>query len=260
MTTRFLLAVGGLYLTRTSWGGLTGIALSGLLVFFPTLAMLMALSTGDREPVDIQLPSPLRMIPLALSFTVYTAITYLDIVTSYLLLNKSALGVYSASSVLPKGILLFTTPIIQVAFPVMVRGGSAEIPGRALFMKGFLATVLIGGVALLLVWSTADYNCGSTYGIQTCDREIMGFALAGILPLMILRVLVIDQLSRRNDWHPLALLVPVALFAVYFLVSIRDIDHLAISFLVFGYATLAYYGAICFYSAIKQNSASTTFV
>lgn len=251
MAMRFLLSTLGLYLFQTAWGGLAGISLSGAVVFVPGFLMLSALSSNDKYLPKLQLPSPVRILPLALSYAVYTAVAYADIAIGYLALTKTDFGVYSASSVLSKGILLFTMPIIQVAFPVVVRRNSGAKLDRTLLFKGVLATLMIGGVALLLAWVTDGYSCGSSYGIRACDRGLMSFALAGILPLMLVRVLVVVQLARRRDWQPLWLILPLGLYLLWSLSVARGVDQLNLGFFVFGYATLTYYAALCFYPEWK---------
>jgi len=120
MATRFTLAITAIYVIGTAWAGLTGILLAFVLVFAVGYRFLTARGEADAATGPADMPNLVKMAPFLSSYGLLITLMYADIMQAYLGLGLVDLGRYSASSILPKAILIMTMPVIQVFFTVMV--------------------------------------------------------------------------------------------------------------------------------------------
>jgi len=245
MALRFLLGGGAILMVGTVWAGLSGIFLAGLAVFGAGYWLLVRRLHPTAE-VHMAEDPPLGAVPaFALSYGLLIAIVYLDIMLGYLFLDHAALSVYSASSVLPKGIVVATMPIVQVFFTTFLFSRREVVPLKwALVAKGFALTTLLAGAAIAVLILVPEPLCGGRYGIGFCDADAMAVIALSTLPLCILRVLVLTQLARGREWHPLLLAPPTGLFVRYVALRHLDVADLALAFTVFSYGLLIFYALV----------------
>lgn len=180
-------------------------------------------------------------MPMALSYGGFIAISYLDILLGYIILAPEALGRYAATAILPKGILIATTPVLQVLFPVVLR--SEAVPGRKLLLvlKALAFTILLVGMAVLLLHAGTLWVCGGWIGLRLCQSTLFGPIAWSILPLCLLRVVVVAQFARGRDLHPLWLIPFAGLFVMLSLIEPVTSERLASGFLVFSWLILLVY-------------------
>lgn len=239
------LCVVGLQLLERVWAGLVGIGVGVMAVFSVFYAGLRLRLRASERPADLKLPAPKLMLPVALGYGLFIGISYLDIFLGYLLLGQEALGRYSASSVLPKGLLVITMPVVQVLFPAIVGHGRDGGVGLRMLGKGALLTLATAGGAAAVIYLAADYVCAGQYGIKLCERLPMGAMLVAAVALCLVRVLVVAQFARGRDWHPLLLVFPTVAYAVIAATSPVDILDMAQQFAMFAVALLLFYGLCC---------------
>ena len=114
MVSRFLLGSTGLYVFQTAWGGLFGILLALTMVFFVYYRKFIHLNTALNEnehPNHYIPPKFTGMLPGMLSYSSLILTCNIDILVGYFVLDSSMLGIYSASSVLAKAILILAFPL-----------------------------------------------------------------------------------------------------------------------------------------------------
>jgi O-antigen/teichoic acid export membrane protein/uncharacterized membrane protein len=243
MTIRFTLGLAGLWLFKTIWGGLAGIILSApavFLLFFGAPRNPRADGTDISRTLNIN-----RLIPFALSYGVFAALAHFDILVAYLKMQPSDLGVYSASSVLPKGLFMVSLPIVQLAFPLMVGRHTAALPSIWVLLKGLLLTFTLTAIGGAVIMAVSGPVCTGSHGIAACDSTTMTYALGAIVVFCVVRFLISADFAAYRDWMPTILLAPLALFGLYALrmQEMAPVD-LARAFCLFSLMTLLFYASL----------------
>ena len=249
MTSRFGLAMAGLVIFGAPWAGLTGVLLSGL----ATCALFYAVLTrGCRPPPQYKgslFLKTRKLVPFGASYGVFSALVFLDVfldvLLGYLLLDRSALGIYAASAVLPKAMIVLCLPIVQVLFPVLISEHSTNSVRPVSIAKGLGLTFIVSAAGAVLMVALSDILCDGVYAVKRCQLPLLSTLAVSAVPLCLLRVFVLLQLARGRDLHPLLLIVPAAIYVAYFSGTNGGIFELARSFSIFVWTTLAFYVVAC---------------
>jgi hypothetical protein len=242
---RFAFGCVGLWIFGTVWGGLAGVILSAPVVFLLFFGF-KPLASQSSQLVEQSPPGIGDLVPFAIGYAIFAAAAHADIIVAYLKFAPYQLGVYSASSVLPKGILMLTLPIIQLAFPLMVGKHVDATPGFQVILKGFLLTgaVAMSGVMVTLLFR--EPICASQFGIATCDVPTMIYGALAMVPFALVRFLVSVDYSAHRDWVPSLLIIPLAVFVGVNSELSNDPAGLAMLFALFSLIALLLYPALRF--------------
>ncbi|MBT4702593.1 MAG: hypothetical protein HOB79_16105 [Rhodospirillaceae bacterium] len=241
MAFRFLLAIAGLWLYGSVSVGLLGVALSAIVVFPFFYAWLKKQTKGVQAPVELELPKFRKILPVALGYSAFVVISYQDILLAYFVLSQSDLGIYTASTILPKGIIVLTLSVMQVVFPVMVgQQHSAELRA-GLIARSTIITVGAAIIASGMLIASSGLVCSGTLGIRHCQTDLISTMALAVIPLCIVRLLIMIQFARSKDWTPFLLLAPPTLaYVAYSYVYTSGVQQLATEFTMFSYLLLAY--------------------
>ena len=245
MVARFVLGLAGLYIFGTVWGGLTGVLLSAPIVFAMFFG-LPAVGLGREVASDPKTARLGEIMPLAIGYTIFAATAHADIAVAYLRLPPIELGVYSASSVLPKGLLMATLPILQLAFPMMVGRQVASLPGRIVITKGLVLTLLLSSVGAAMIMVLSGPVCTGNLGFKACDATTMAFGLIAIIAFSVIRFLVSVDFSAKRDWIPSTMIVPLCLYGLAAMGTSVTPEEVAKAFCLFSLATLLFYPLLRF--------------
>jgi O-antigen/teichoic acid export membrane protein len=229
----------GLLLTQSPWGCFAGMLAANLL----TLGCLSwAVSSGDTAAPVVAEDDPVivpyslrRAISFCSAFVGFVLFNNADIFLAYLLLGASDLGVYTASSVLPKAIVTATMPVVQIILPVVI---SIQGEGRDTYqavMKAIAAAFALGVMAFVVLWAGSDLACGSLHGIRFCSSPLMLLLAAAAVPLSVIRTLVTADLAHGRYWLPhlpfLAIVAFVAAIELTRMPGQPEAFHLASTYL-----------------------------
>jgi|GEM_PF-4601718 len=208
---------------------------------------------GKTHPFSLRGFRPVRLtltwLPFLLSSGGISIFLFLDLPIGYLTLGKTALGTYSATSILPKAMPALLAPVIHILFPIIVVDRSLKITTRTLKLSALKAfgLTLTGG----FLFTLALYVLRGVLGHGDII-SISGFQSDLLLPLSLamatgccLRVLVITQLARGRDRHPLLLYIFMLFFALFQILNPSDSNALAVHYAAFSGCSLAVYGALC---------------
>lgn len=238
---RFLLAIAGLVLFETVSAGLLGVALSAMMVFPYFYVRLNKQLKFPAPETKLKLPKFSNILPVALGYSTFVLISYLDILLAYFVLNQSELGAYSASTVLPKGIILLTMPIMQVVFPVIVGKHHGVLLKPELIVRSIaitLFTAIFAATALIL---SDVLLCSGDFGIKYCQTSLITTMALAAIPLCLVRLFVMIQFAMGRDWMPLLLIVPTLIYFAYAYQFTTGMQQLAAEFMVFSYGLFIYY-------------------
>jgi hypothetical protein len=241
MLLRFLFGVCAMLLLGTAAGALLGIVLASFII----IAGLSSLFSGaDAKSATVlpPLPSLRALVPVVLGYSSLIVVSNLDVLLAYLLLRDSTLGVYSASSVLPKGILVIVTPLLQMLYPMMVWHDKAPTDVRLIVQKSAGTIFLLSSAMAVAVFGFSGLLCGGSWGLRLCQPFPLKYLLVATVMLSVLRALVLIQSARGRDWMALSLLLPAGAYLWIAVVSNHGVDTLATEFMVFTGALLLYFG------------------
>ena len=241
----------GLLLTRSPWGCFAGMLVANLL----TLGGLCWAVAGDgpaapaaTEDSPIFAPYSLRRaLAFCSAFVGFVLFNNADIFLAYLILSPADLGIYTASSVLPKAIVTATQPVVQIILPVVISiQGEGEDTSQAV-MKAIFAAFALGAAAFVVLWLSSDLACGAPHGIRFCTSPLMLILAAAAVPLSVMRTLVTADVAHGRYWLPhLPFLALVGFAGVMVLTKASGSAenlHLATTYLYSCWGLLAFWAA-----------------
>jgi O-antigen/teichoic acid export membrane protein len=212
---QYILAVGGIALTGTAWAGMAGILVATIVATLVLLQFFRRCTGASAKEVNVESAqwAPFRgmeAVPFALQYGILIILNNVDVLVAYLILSKEELGVYSASSFLPKAIVTATLPVAQVMLPVMTVASEDHPLLRTALLKalGVAAVLSATGAAFLAVGS--DLACNERFGIRFCAPWLLSVLAFASIPLSISRVLVVAGLALHRVYR---ILPPAALLA-----------------------------------------------
>jgi O-antigen/teichoic acid export membrane protein len=244
---QFVLAAAGLLFLGSAWAGIAGILLATVLALL-ALVMVVFRRASPTAPASTHWTSgPFRVtgaVPFLIEYGIFILVTNFDVLVAYLILTNDQLGVYSASSILPKAIVTATLPITQVMLPVMSVAGAEWQPRRNALLKalGLCSSLSALGVAVLMAGS--ELICNDRFGIRFCSTGLLATLALSAIPLALLRVLIVAGLALPTQHHVIFPGLAVLAFTVISLAWIRTPDGLAFVYTGFCWLFLMIYGAV----------------
>lgn len=240
---RFIFAISFLYFGGTVWSGMLGIMLSNLLIFFlfKKYHFKNIKFHNSYKPKFNKLFK--GMLFFVLSFSLVTLVLYLDVLLVYFIFPVTQLSIYTASSVLPKGLLLFTQPLTKAIYPLIsnnkvVSNHNYIIDGVK--MIGIMLFISCSGVFTLYFFK--DLFVTGAFSVNHIDQNIFSIIIFSIVPLTLLRTLVAISLARNDDKSPLLLFFPVGFYIIYLLtLESINISKFSYEFVMFSWLVLIYY-------------------
>ena len=211
----------GLLLTWSPWGCFAGMLVANLLTLG---GLCWAVIGGGAAAPDVTDDSP-KLAPTLAAYSLRRALAFCsafvgfvlfnnaDIFLAYLILSPADLGIYTASSVLPKAIVTATQPVVQIILPVVIAiQGEGKDTSHAV-MKAIFAAFALGAAAFVVLWAGADLACGSSHGIRFCTSPLMLLLAAAAVPLSVIRTLVTADVAHGRYWLPHLPFLALAAFA-----------------------------------------------
>lgn len=256
MIIRLVLCLMGMKIFGTSWAVLLGSFLAGLVVFLGFQIYLRFEEKPESRTV-MSLPSLKTLGSVFMGYGFVTIISNMDIFLTYFFLTGKDIGIYSASSVFPKGVLVVMTPIIQMLFGVMIKGKIAEEEFRRIVRKSFGVVLALTSVGTLFIWLTIPWTCGGVWGLHLCNASTLGVLLLTVVPLSLLRIAVVLDYVHGRDYLPLWLSLPVLMYMTVLWMVRPSIHGLANGFAVFSIGTLMFFLSVQKIDAQFRNRSET---
>lgn len=207
----------GLFLTRSPWGCFAGMLVANLLTLGGLCWAVAGGGPAAPEATDDSLSlaaySLRRALAFCSAFVGFVLFNNADIFLAYLILSPADLGIYTASSVLPKAIVTATQPVVQIILPVVISiQGEGEDTSQAV-MKAIFAAFALGAAAFVVLWAGSDLACGVPHGIRFCTSPLMLLLAAAAVPLSVIRTLVTADVAHGRYWLPHLPFLALAVFA-----------------------------------------------
>ncbi len=253
MTSRFIGGALGIYMLNNVWGGLVGIGLATLapiVVLFKPWRMVGSRffhPWAKERGGDSDLLSMIRIssfLKLSVGFLLFMVVANADVLLAYVVLAPEQLSVYSASAVLPKGMLVLTLPLIQLLFPLIVGERASARPTRMLILRGVFLTVGISSAGALMIFLLSEPLCSSSYGIASCNGDVMLLGLLAIVAMCTLRLAIAIDYASHLDLIPLTLILSLGGGMALIAEVSWSPTSLAKGYVFFSIATLIGYGVV----------------
>ena len=243
MVLRLALSVLGAALFGTVWSPLLGSALAAVLSF-AGFQMILRRAAAPLRRAFAKPPAFANLIPVVLGYGLLTVISNLDVLLSYFLLKDSAIGIYSASSVFPKGLLMVTMPVSQLLFAALLGDHESEDAFRTTVRTTIWVVGVLTAGAALAVWLLTPWLCGGDFGLKLCAPMPLDILLISAVLLSILRMTVLLEFVKQRDWLILSLLFPTLAYLVVAFVSTPGVETMAVQFAIFSAVALVFFTAI----------------
>lgn len=215
----YAFATVGLYLFGTVWAALAG-ALLATLVAISTALVYLARHSGRPSPAAAEqaptLPvKPDAMISQLLGYGLFNCLLNGDVLLGYLVLSHEQVGIYVASSILPKAIVMMTLPVAQVLLPVIAAHTNAGESARFSTVKALVGVSLLATTGVLILRMSGGFVCDTRFGIRFCDFGVMATLAPAAIGLSVLRVLIVNSLALRKSWPLLLQALALAVLAIF---------------------------------------------
>jgi O-antigen/teichoic acid export membrane protein len=122
----------------------------------------------------------------------------IDVLVSFVSFSPAVHGGYAASAFLTKAIVTATQPVLQTMIPLIVYLESVPVGGRLVTLKAIGVGVALALSGSMFLWLAAGQVCGGRHGIQYCDVSIMKLLAIAAIPLTILRVWVVADVTHKR--------------------------------------------------------------
>jgi O-antigen/teichoic acid export membrane protein len=224
------LGAGGILLFGAPWACFAGMLAANVLTF-AWVAWSIGLVRRNPSALSMQALSASALsfsktFPFCTAFVGFVLFNNADVLLAYLSLSPAALGVYTASSVLPKAIVTATQPVVQIILPVVVSIKSEGQDTLLAVQKAMSTAFALGLSGFIVLWLGSDVVCGASYGIRFCDSSLMLVLAAAAVPLGVVRAWISADLARGRFWiSHLSFAAIVAFVGVtYSMGGLRSID------------------------------------
>ena len=187
-----------------------------------------------------------KKIKLFFSFIAYSILCFSDLILSYLLFDENLLNVISSSLIIPKGIIVFSIPLVHIFFVTLIKNNKNNYQS---FSKAILSVFISTLFIVIFFKYTQFYYCGTSKGIELCNNKFLNFAMFNSILFVIFRTQILD-LNNLNRLFSISFWLIFGL--CYFLYSILTIINVEEIFLIQKYFVIF----LLLLSLIKKFSSS----
>jgi O-antigen/teichoic acid export membrane protein len=243
---QFALASLALLLVGSAWAGIAGIAVATILATL-VLLLLIFRRAGVSSVAMPETWEPIQIaaaLPFLVEYGVFILVSNFDVLIAYLILSNQDLGVYSASSLVPKAIITATLPITQVMVPVMSAAGEDWRHRRIALLKAFGLSGSVSAIGLAVLMAGGELICNDRFGIRFCSPGLLTTLALSAIPLALLRVLIVASLALPTQRHVIFPGLALLAFTMVSFAWIRTPDGLAFVYTGFCWLFLMIYGAV----------------
>lgn len=234
MVIRFALGWLGLVLSGKVWGILTGMLVATVI----TCAFCYRqLSRGVTAVAAAETFPVIGALPFVAGLGGFTLLTHADTLLAYFMLLPDQLGIYTASALLPKAVLVAVVPVIQVLVPSLAAGGPRQGVKLTKAIVLTVAMVILAWAALVL---GRPLLCSDGGMIMHCVGDVLGTLMAAIIPLAVLRILLVADLTLGSDWGGALAALPGLVVLVVFTRG-NTADVIPLPFVIAGWGSLGLY-------------------
>jgi hypothetical protein len=155
-----------------------------------------------------------RETRLVLSYSLFVVIANIDILVGCWRLSGTAVGVYAASALLPKAIVLATLPVAQIVLPVIVERRAGGLPVRQASLTAAALVLGMAATAAIALWLALPPMQASALAIRGLDIDVARVLAVGAVGLGSARVLLVAEIALGRNRIGLIQGAVLAIFAL----------------------------------------------
>jgi len=244
---QFAVATLALYLIGTAWAGVAGMLLVTAISTPVLLIIIMHRSRVESTDFVKGTWPSFRVraaLPFALEYGLFIVLNNIDVLIAYVTLDNYALGVYAASTVLPKALVTATYPVSQVMLPVMNAFHGDHRSRQIAVLKALFVCAFFGTAGALVLSYGSGLACNERFGFRFCSPQLLTILALSSIALGVTRVLLVAGLALGNQRPLLVPAFMLVLFAVAAFIWGRQPENLAIIYTLFCWLFLAVYSFV----------------
>jgi hypothetical protein len=219
----------GVLWLKAPWGIFAGMLTANLLVFGWLLLSVLRSLPNMALPLDVDPLTFEQFLPFCSALVGAVLFVNIDILVSYLSFSPTVHGSYAASAFLAKAIVTATQPVLQIMIPLIVHAENVPAGRRLVTLKAVGVGTVLALSGATVLWGVAGQVCGGRYGVQYCDIPIMKLLAISAIPLTVLRVWLIADVTHRR--YGIAQLMYPAIAIFVFLAWKGAFDALSLAML-----------------------------
>ena len=236
---KFFISAIFIYYIRTAFSGVLGIWLSSLIIFILFFFYFV-------KKVKLKFLISLKLKYFELRETINVLFFYflifllfnLDIILCYFFYEKEVLGIYSASSVLAKGVIVFFNPFMKIFIPFSMNLKKIKKKKINNIVSLYLFILFLIGIFFLLFGET---YLNSDYKFKNTDDTLFKFITISIFPLSVFRIVAMQDFAKFRESKIFYLIIPIILYTTIVSIANFDIYNFSKSFVFLSFFVLIYY-------------------
>ena len=135
-----------------------------------------------------------KNIFLIFVYVCFGIINFSDLILSYLFFSNFELNLISSSILIPKGLLVFTFPLIHVFLVTSIKSQSNKVLN---LIKSVTFTLVFSIFTVIVLKYLSNFYCGNDLGITSCSKNYLFLGLNNFVLLILLRLIVVDLFNNK---------------------------------------------------------------
>jgi O-antigen/teichoic acid export membrane protein len=236
------LALGSLALLwfKAPWAVFVGMLAASLLVFGWLVRTMLQRLPDAIIPLRVDPLTFEQFLPFCSALLGAILFINIDILVSFVSFRPAVHGGYAASAFLAKAIVTGTQPVLQTMIPLIVFVENVPFGRRLVTLKAIGVGAALALCGSMFLWLGAGQLCGGRHGIQYCDISIMKLLAISAIPLTILRVWVVADVTYKRYGMAQWMYPAVAVFLFVAWKHAFDPSSLAVMYCVCCWGALAF--------------------
>jgi O-antigen/teichoic acid export membrane protein len=234
---QFIFGAAGLVFIGAPWAVFVGMLAANCLTLISLLMIVWRMGTvragNDAGPApnpEFVVQSLRQMLPLCTALGAFVLLSNADVIVAYLKFTGAGLGIYAASTVLPKAIVTATQPVAQVLLPLATHIGHNSLGIGRVVVKAVGTTFAMAALGAAALWLVSGEACGGHFGIKFCDSAILLPLAIAAVALSVIRTSIIADFLCARYWRSHLVVAVITIFAIVSLLVKLNGTGLALSY------------------------------
>jgi O-antigen/teichoic acid export membrane protein len=164
----------------------------------------------------------------------------IDVLVSFLSFSPAVQGSYASSAFLTKAIITATQPVLQTMIPLIVHVEHVPVARRLVTLKAIGMGAALAFLGATFLWLGAGQVCGGRYGVHYCDIPTMKLLALSAIPLTVLRVWIVADVTHKRYVVAQLTYPAVATFVFLAFKGVFDASSLAVMYCFCCFGALAF--------------------
>lgn len=167
------------------------------------------------------------------AYLCFSIFNFSELINTYLYLDELSLNILSASLIIPKGIIVFSIPLVHIFYVTLIKTTKKKTYN---FYKGIFAIVFFTLLISLFFKITSNYYCGNDFGISLCNQKYLFLSINNAILLVVFRSLLVylSEVKKLFSVYFFPICTIIYFFYVKFSpISVEKILEMQFNFTIF---------------------------